>query len=325
MIDNCYLPNQSNIGRKCVIYCDEIPNRILVKNSPVVGIPVIMVDPKIDLNNYFQGLAPGLLDFAVEHCTGYTADMPAQLKHPVILPAEGDNRFLTGDALEQRLQDAMKVAQETPNWSGDPAVFNGHREQIDPAKYHDIPDDPRQWTTEGFADAELIENAQYYAVSPGEGGTVIMRKHPDAANAWVVLKDVAIDLDAFPWLTLRLKPIDAWYLPCTVRIIDQDSGHSLMCPYELGGNNIPAYYAFHLRKTFGSGIKRFDIRIYVAGSIICTPQDIPPHLADAYQCWVEDGRPHSQMFFKSGELIYLKTETNPYRYTILEYLRAEAD
>jgi hypothetical protein len=325
MIDNCYLPNQSNIGRKCVIYCDEIPNRILVTNSPVVGIPVIKVDPKIDLHDYFKGLAPGLLDFAVEHCTGYTEDMPELLKHPVIIPSEVDNRFLTGDALAQRIEEAAQVARHTPNWNGDPAVFNGHREQTDPAKYRDIQDDPRQWTTEGFADAELVENAKYYAVSPGEGGTVILRKHPDAANAWVVLKDVAIDLDAYPWATLRLKPVDSWYLPCSVRFIDQDSGHSLMCPYEIGGNNIPAYYAFNLRNTFGGGIKRFDLRMYVANSIICAPQHVPPHLADAYQCWVEDGRPQSDMFAMAGEGIYLLAATIPYRYTILEYLRAEAD
>ena len=122
----------------------------MVQHSTITGIPAIMVDNKIDLKNYFEGVDPGSLDFAVEHCTGNRGELPELLKHPVI--KEKKVEFLSGEEIRTRMDHAIKYVREfTKNHNPPaPAVSDGHCEQTDPAKYMDISFDKYRWVPEGF-------------------------------------------------------------------------------------------------------------------------------------------------------------------------------
>jgi hypothetical protein len=338
-IDNCFLPNQANLKRPCVIWCDEVPNRIMVRSSPVVGIPVILVDPKIDLNHYFKGVDRGLLDYAVEHCTGQLSDMPDGLRHPVIVP-EPDQMLLDTEVREliAKARQELKTAAAAPQpWAdAGPSVSHGHREQTDPSKYLDIP--YAKWTLEGHADAEKTPNANYLALAQADGGILLMNRHRKAGSGWALVKDVEIDLDRHPYLSFRLHPLRFGYLPVTLRIVDRETGFSMLAETSWGGRltnekteaaNTHPYHAFGLRKVFGSGRHAFDIRVFLAGSLCCAKDD--PEVARAMErghrilnkeggTWDPDGLASICVW---GE--YLLVPLEPGHHTVLEYLRAEAE
>jgi hypothetical protein len=328
-IDTCLLPNQSNTKRPCVIYCDEVPNRIVVTNSTVLGIPVIMVDPRIDLKTYFKGVPEGCLKYAVENCTGQLGDMPEGLQNPVVVPAPGAVG-LSDAALAQRFKEAAARAAKTPAWTGPPAAHGGHREQTDPANYVNLPGSQGRWTVEGHADAETTPNAKLYAVSECQDGVIVTPRHRDYGNGWALLQDVAIDVSRYPWLTYRVKPSDYGYLPCHLRVIDKESGSSLLCssPGYAGGKDAPAYYAYDLRQAFGGGVRTFDIRVYVIGAMLCAKDgpEVAAARARGERRIDEVANPAESdvaTMMAAGDKILLSLGTGAY--TVLEYMRAEAE
>jgi len=334
-IDNCFLCNQSNLKRPGVIYCDEIPNRIMVRNSPVLGIPVILVDPKIDLKNYFKGVDPGLLDYAVEHCTGQLNDMPELLRRPVIVP-EPDQMLSDAEVAELINKAKQELATAAPGQktAAAPAVSRRHREQTDPAKYADIPVD--HWTLEGCADAETTPNAEYLTLAPVDGGLLLMNRHRKPGSGWALVKDVAIDVDRYPYLSYRLRPLRFGYLPVALRIVDKETGNGMLTEGAWGGRltnqkteaaNTYPYHAFDLRKTFAGGRHVFDIRVYLGGRLCCAKDD--PEVARALErgCRIynKEGAAAYEppMMTVWGEYLLVPLETG--HYTVLDYLRAEAE
>jgi len=342
-IDNCFLPNQANLKRPCVIWCDEVPNRIMVRNSPVLGIPVILVDPKIDLRTYFTGVDRGLLDYAVEHCTGQLEDMPEGLRNPVIVPLP-DQRLPDAE-VDARIAQAKRELQSPtaasyPWTDKGPAVSHGHREQTDPSKYMDIP--YAKWKIEGHADAEKTPNANYLALADVDGSVLLMNRHRRPGSGWALVKDVEIDLDRTPYLTYRLRPLRFGYLPVILRIVDRETGSSMLADGTSGGMwggrltgqktegaNAHPYHAFDLRQTFGGGRHAFDIRVFLCGGLCCEQDD--PEVARALErghtifnkeggVWDPDGIPNICVW---GEYLLVPLETG--HYTVLEYLRAEAE
>lgn len=320
IIDNCFLPNQTNLKRQCVVYCDEVPNRIIVKNSGIVGIPVIMVDKSIDLRNYFKGLRAGMLDFAVEHCTGQIGDMPKLLKHPVIVKDAGSVALSDKD-LKRRLKAAVKKnsnGKEKRN-PQPPAVYGKHREQTEASKYMNIPF--RHWTAEGYADAEGVPNANYYALAAVDDGVLIMKKQRAAGNGWALVKDVPIDLDRFAYLSYRVRPLAGWNVPFAMRILDKTSGNSLLfSPNCYAGAEAPAYCACNLREFFGGGKRVFDIRVYAFNAIFCPRAEVPNVFKTA------------ERFFDGEKMLYVIGEGDMFiigwdagAYNILEYMRAEVE
>jgi hypothetical protein len=55
IIDSSFVAAGGNPKRRCAIYCVEVPNQIVVTQSMgFCDIPVVMLDPKIDVNTYFD-------------------------------------------------------------------------------------------------------------------------------------------------------------------------------------------------------------------------------------------------------------------------------
>ena len=329
-IDNCSLINQSNTKRPCAVYCDEVPNRIVVTNSTVFGMPMIMVDPRIDLKTYFKDVPEGGLKFAVENCTGQIGDMPEGLRNPEIVRTP-DTGSLSDAEVAKRLEAAAEVARGIPAWTGTPAVCDGHREQTDPAKYASLPGSHGQWTVEGHEDGSTKPNAKIFAVSACQEGAIVMARHQEHGSGWALLKGVVMDLDRHPWLTYRLKPLERYgYLTCTLRVIERESGDGLLCnPTKLPGKDGAEYQAYDLRKAFGGGVRTFDIRFYVPGIILCAKDDPEVARVRALGCRRLDEpaapeAPDAPRLQYAGEYFWTPLVDNGV-YTLLEYVRAEAE
>ena len=109
----------------------------------------------------------------------------------------------------------------------------------------------------------------------------------------------------------RLHPPHYWYSP----------GYS-------SGRDAAAYYAYDLRKAFGGWVRTFNIRVYVIGAIPCDKDD--PEAAEARDRGerrvdeVENPNDSdSATMIAAGDKILLTP--GDCTYTVLEYMRAEAE
>jgi hypothetical protein len=306
VIDNCFLPNQSNIKRQAVVYCEEVPNRVIIKNSNILGIPPIIVDKRINLKDYFKGVTPGQLDFAMEHCTGAVGDVPPLLKHPVINEDPG-KKFLSDEEVRPLMDAAIKKVREgtLKRIVEIPAEFRGHTEQTGPANYMEVTYDTYEWTLTGYADAETVKNEKYFSIAPVSDDVIIMRRSPNTGNAWVLVKNVTIDLDKYPILSYKIKVPEGARggseLPA-LRLIETETKNAAMMPAGRG-KNASSYYAQDLRKFFGGGTHTFDIRVYYSGT--------------AYFAEGDPENPSEKGHYFKGEPAGT--------YTVIDYIRAEAE
>ena len=83
VLDRCQIDAWDNPARRCAVYCEEIPNQIVVQHSSLVNVPEIKVDSRIKCSSYFSGVAPGMLNFAVENNIGTASgSLPECLENP---------------------------------------------------------------------------------------------------------------------------------------------------------------------------------------------------------------------------------------------------
>ena len=67
---NRWVSALGNSQRPCAVYCEEIPNQIVVANCELAGCAAVMVDKRLDLKTYFNGVRPGMLRFDVGNNAG---------------------------------------------------------------------------------------------------------------------------------------------------------------------------------------------------------------------------------------------------------------
>jgi len=243
---------------------------IIVRNCNLTGVPPIKVDKKIDLKNYFKNVRPGMLQFHSENNIGEFGDeVPELLKNPVIIKDEKaeppqlsleEARKLLADAVE--FQRKRKVPQEGPAEAG------GHKQQTDPSKYVEISYKIYKWDLEDYMDATRDPNSKYLAIAPVGDDVIIMRR---IQGYWphVLIRDVAIDLDKYPYLCWKQKApgIYGKYKPLSfaVRVIDRETEKMILV--EENSYAGLGYRAHDLRKLLGvSGKRTLDIRYYFLGS-----------------------------------------------------------
>lgn len=263
LIDDSYIGAQSNFKRKCAVYCEEIPNGIEIRNSGITGIPPIKVDKKIDLKTYFQGAKPGMLKYAATNCYGeFSMDIPELLKNPII---EGGEKApqLSEEESKQALARAVEEVKAKKYPASGPLEYQGHKEQGDSAKYLDIT--PKDYTFDltDYMDATREPNGEYLAVAQAGDDIVIMKRR---AENWphVLIKNVKVDLDKFPFLAWKLRDATAG-VPNShaVRVIDYESERMVsLCEV---GHGVE-YQAYNVKEKLGvSGVRTLEIRFYFLG------------------------------------------------------------
>jgi len=269
LIDDSLICSQSNFKRKCGVYCEEVPNSIVIRNSVIVGVPAVKVDKKIDLNTYFRGARPGMLRYAVTDCVGeFSMDMPELLRKPMIENGKKEVQ-LSAEETKKALERAVETVKARKWPPSKPAESNGHKEQTDAKKYLDITADDYEWDLTDYMDATREPNGEYLAVAQADDDIVIMRR---MEGKWphVLIKKIKVDLDKYPYLCWRLRDAKTGAPNGhAVRIIDYESERMAVIS-EVGHG--AEYQAYNIKEKLGvSGVRTLYIRFYFLGHKYIAP------------------------------------------------------
>jgi len=305
IIEDSFIFALGNNRRVCAIYLEEIPNIIELRNCIIAGVPPIKIRKDIDLKNYFKNVRRGMLQFNLVNNIGEFADeMPELLKNPVIVQNEKSKAFQLSEADTKRaLAEAVAFQMKRPRIKEKPGEAGGHKQKTDPSEYMEITFDKYKWDLEDLMDATNEKNSRYLAVAPAGDDIIIMRRIEPKGN-WphVLIRDVRIDLDKYPYLTwkrkdpgVKDKTIAFAY---AIKVIDRQTG-TMLTLVESPGDRLFGYGAYNLKKHLGSGgVHTFDIKFYYLAT-----EYVPPSKG------------------KNMSAIY----TEPGGYLVLDFLRAEAE
>ena len=265
-MEGCQVYALGNNKRACAVYLEEIPNGISFRDN-IMLVPAIKLRKTIDLKTYFKECAPGMLNFSLEknNIGEFIGEFPALLQNPVILAAP---TLRTPDLSEKEtakaLAEATRNIRKTPNpvLSGPKASFEGHQQQTEPDKYVEIAYDPAKWRLDDLMDATHELNGTFLAMAPIGDDVVFLRRRA-GGQAWphILIKDVVVDLDETPFLTLRTRDDVGMPARFAFKAIDKESETMLMLVHKADYNG--RYIAFDLREKFGvSGTRTFDLKFY---------------------------------------------------------------
>lgn len=108
VLDNCQVWGSGNPARPGVIYCEEIPNQIIVRNCNGFGaMQVVTVRPTIDLNTYLDNAHPSTVRFLIGKenvsLSDEQRDLPEQMRPFQSDQIEGVAAPVTGNWLQGTL------------------------------------------------------------------------------------------------------------------------------------------------------------------------------------------------------------------------------
>jgi hypothetical protein len=260
VFEDCLIGANASYNANCAIYCYEMPNLIRIRDCSLGGSTGVIIDKRIDLNNYFENVQPGLLSYSVDGCAGELIEkLPNGLVKPVIKKTAPTKRILSARETAQALA-AIKKELGTRN---DPAcvsgVANGHAQRVENCSYVDLTD----WTVSGRMDATVQPNGDWLALERVGSDTVIIFKQ--GVGGWPhTTINATVDVDKYPWLTWHQKKGTS---PGSfaLKVIDRESGTMKTLYAETFGGEYD-YHADNLKKIFGfKGTREIEIRWYPLG------------------------------------------------------------
>lgn len=270
VLDAChYVCAWGNAQRRCAVYCEQIPNQIVIRNSNLSGIAAVIVSPKIDLKTYFDGVRPGMLRFEVSGNVGeFAGRLPAEMIAAAARrnPRSSDygDRQLSPRQTREALAAAIEATRKLPP-TRHVTKDGQHARQADPAKFVEITTKTHTWDLSAPMDGTNEENGAYLVVGEADGDTVIVRR---MAGAWphAQIRDVQIDLDRFPYLCWQNKDNGLDPAGYAIRVVHNASGRNVL----IVEKHWPPFFDYHardLRKAFelDGGVHSFDIKFYFLG------------------------------------------------------------
>jgi hypothetical protein len=304
IIEDSFMFALGNNKRPCGIYLEEIPNIIEVRNCIIGGIPAIKIRPDIDLKNYFKNVRPGMLQYNLTGNVGeFAGEMPELLENPVIVQDETSKLSQLSEAdTKQALSEAVAFQKQRPRVEEERGKFADHRQKTDPSDYMEITPDKYTWDLEDLMDGTSEKNARHLAVAQAGDDIIIMRRTEPRNWPHVLIRDVRIDLDTYPYLTWKEKDPGVTdktlAFAYAVKVIDKET-ETMLTLIENTGDRVFAYSAYNLKELFGvGGVRSFDIKFYYLAT-----EYIPP----------SNGKKMSAIM------------TEPGGYMVLDFLRAEAE
>lgn len=266
LLDDCFIAANGNAKRNCVVYCEEVPNQISIRDCMLAGAALVQLRPSLDLRSYFQAPEDSVLSFTAEGNTGVNAGkLPDLLARPRVNPPPP--KGLTDAQTKAALQRA--AAAVTPKAAEDATggECNGHKQQSAPGKFVELSPKTTKWHLNDFMDATADRNSEHLAMLP-VGSDVIVMRRTEAKDNWphLTIEGVQVDLDKTPWLTWKQKLTDV-KAPGTyaVRVLDLESGTELLLE-EAWFDRWDGYRAFNLRQMLKSGGKHtLRIKYYYLG------------------------------------------------------------
>lgn len=266
ILENCWLFCLNNEKRKGAVYCEEVPNQILIRGCQYSSAP-LLVSPSIDLSTYFIDVREHALDFQVEHCVGGVPfQMPEGLKQPVIhqRPRGG----LTAAEVDELIKRAKQRLDSLPAPPAKPYVAAGHTQKTAPGSFRSLLPDQERWSLDDLMDARTETNADYLAFAQHKNEVILMRRLPSGDN-WphILIQNVEADLDRHPFLTLKIRDIGLTNpVKIAMKVLDHESQALIKVPLP---SNRPwfDYHAFYLPDLLKqTGRRKLDIKLYYLAS-----------------------------------------------------------
>ena len=270
ILDDCDVSALGNGQRMCAVYCERIPNQIIVRDCRLPGIPPVLISPKLDVAEYFRGVRKGMLSFVFEGNIGELADQVPEALAEAAAAADREPSYGDEQLSEAETQKAMATAMEAAKRLPSPPIdkpFLGHHQQTEPDRFIEITPQSHAWDLTDHMDATTQPNAEYLAVAAVQDDVVVMRRIP-LRNNWphVRIRNVKINLDQYPYLTWRLKDTGIAASSYAVKVVHLASGKTLRL-FEQPWPPYFDYHAYNLREMFSlSGEQVFDIKFYCIGA-----------------------------------------------------------
>ena len=275
LIDDCDVCALGNNKRPCAVYCEEIPNQIVISNSGLLGVPGILVRPTLDVKTYFDGVRPGMLRYALQNNTGEFAGKIPQAMIDASKNRKKETSYtnqLSPSETRKALRQAGEIAKNIPSPAPGKAVVGGktvHRQQTNPKKFVDLTPENLVWDADDFMDGTSERNSAYLAVAQAGDDVIILRRMDHGKNGdWphIRIRNVKVDLDRFPYLSWRLKDNGLDPAGYAVKVIDNETKTCIRL-VERHGKPFFTYQAYDLRNRFGytGGVHSFDIKFYFLG------------------------------------------------------------
>jgi hypothetical protein len=263
IIEDSWCCNTSNAKREAVIYCEEIPNIISLRDNNVTSRYLVQFADTINLKTYFKEkrVPRSLLSFQAEGNVGGVIEQ--RLPKGLLKPAAAPDVTLTkvsGSTVKKLIKNAIAEweAKAPPDMTE--GRCNDHQQKTDPADYIDVTLESAIWSADENMDASRIMNSEFLAFA--EAGSDILYVWKRDADMWphFTVKVKGVDLDQFPWLTWRSKATDA---PpgIFVRAILRKAG--ITANIEDTQFKKDAYRAHNLKEILGmSGVHDIELRVY---------------------------------------------------------------
>jgi hypothetical protein len=254
-----------NNKRQCAVYCEEIPNWLVVRDCTLY-VPEVMVRPDIDPATYFAGAKKQMVRIDVNNnCNVKGGESPAWLRDPQTASGPLTPTLSPADT-KAALAKAVEAVRALPRVDDEPYAHAGHRQQTDPARYVTINATDTDWDLSEHMDGTTEPNANFLAVAPVGEQVVILRRRP-GAGAWahVRIRNVTIDLDKTPILSFKLRDLGRGTADATaLKVLDRETQRMVVLGEFYSG--FYHYRAFDLRKHLElTGKRTLDLKFYYLG------------------------------------------------------------
>jgi len=275
ILEDSFLAALGNNKRACAVYCEEIPNMIVVHNCNLYGVPAIKIRETLDLNTCFTGVRPGMMRYSI---SGNIGELAGTLPEEMIAAASsrtaasynyGDKQ-LSGEMTRKRMNEIKK---EAVKFKSDPEPLivtyqipkgeKGHTQQLN--GYIDVNPNTYEWSLDDYLDATTELNSDYLAIDTIVDDVIILNRIDDGKYPDIRIKNVNVDLSKTPYLTWKLKNVGTKGGHIAVKVIDKATDEQVLLMENYCGDQTD-YLAYDLRKFFKNKDKiSIDIKLYLCG------------------------------------------------------------
>ena len=277
ILENSYISALGNNKRSCAVYCEEIPNMIVVNNCNLCGVPAVKVRKSLDLKTCFNGVRPGMVRYSISGNIGeFSGTLPKEMiaaaANRGIVPHDYGDKQLSEEKTKQWMEkikkEAVKFKSETDPFTMNykiPKEKKGHTQQF--TDYIDINPKNQEWTLDDYLDATTELNSDYLAIETVGDDLIILNRIDDGKYPHIRIKNVKIDLIKTPYLTWKFKNVGTKGGHIAIKVIDKATEEQILLMENYCGDQAD-YLAYDLRSFFKNKKKiTVDIKIY-----LCAPR-----------------------------------------------------
>ncbi|OHB61485.1 MAG: hypothetical protein A2Y12_06840 [Planctomycetes bacterium GWF2_42_9] len=207
VLEDCRISAGGGV-KKCAIYCEEIPNMIVIQNC-VLHVPALILSPKINLSEYFKNIPEGLLYYDLLGNVSLSRNNAQAISlMDAAKSRDTSPEAIAGQLDSQQTQIALKkiitkIEQLEDQLPAD-TQFNGHKMKTDKFEYIDINLNTHIWDMNVLMSPTVHSNNEYMEMAQLGDDIVFMRRAP---GLWpsVIVRDVEVDVEKTPFISWRQK------------------------------------------------------------------------------------------------------------------------